>query len=352
MLLACTSLCGCLSFGSTRLYEDQLGYSRALGDAEKSDTLLNVVRLRYADSPIFLQATQVISGYQLQRNVTGGFEAFPAANPSTFLNGSTSAQLQQSPTFTFQPLSGAQFAQSFIRPLSPADLLPLAMGGLPIDVLFRLGVQSINGLSNAVALTLTGAAGSPDFFLLLQDLRRLQIAGLLSVRLEHKAAPAGTHSDFDRGRVYYSIAKTTDPDLLKVVDEMKRLLGMPPGVSEVEVVYGLSAEPGQVAVLTRSMLGTLGQLALQIDVPPDDVARHLTFPTVGNIGLEHRPVVIIHSGVAAPADVFTSVQYHRTWFWIAEDDFDSKLAFTVLQILLALARTENAPGAIVTIPAG
>ena len=69
LLLACASLGGCLSFGSTRLYEDQLGYSRALGDAEKSDTLLNVVRLRYADSPIFLQATQVISGYQLQRNV-------------------------------------------------------------------------------------------------------------------------------------------------------------------------------------------------------------------------------------------------------------------------------------------
>ena len=79
------SLCGCFSLGTTRLYEDQLGYSRALGDAEKSDTLLNVVRIRYADTPIFLQATQVISGYQLQRNVTGGFEAFPAANPSTFL---------------------------------------------------------------------------------------------------------------------------------------------------------------------------------------------------------------------------------------------------------------------------
>ena len=189
MLLGCMSLCGCFGLGTTRLYEDQLGYSRALGDAEKSDTLLNVVRLRYADTPIVLQATQVISGYQLQRNVTGGFEAFPAANPSTFLNGSASAQLQQSPTFTFQPLSGAQFAQSFIRPLSPADLLPLAMGGLPIDVLFRLGVQSINGLSNAVALTQTGAAGSPDFFLLLQDLRRLQIAGLLSVRLQHIARP-------------------------------------------------------------------------------------------------------------------------------------------------------------------
>jgi hypothetical protein len=345
-------LCGCFGFGAARFYEDQLGYSRALGDAEKTDTLLNVVRLRYADSPVLLQATQVISGYQLQRNVTGGFEAFPAANPSTFLNGSTSAQLQQSPTFTFQPLSGAQFAQSFIRPLLPADLLSLAIGGLPIDVLFRLGAQSINGLSNAVALTLTGAAGSPDFFLLLQDLRRLQIANLLSVRLEHNAAPAGTHSDSDRGRIFYSIGTTRDPDLLRVVAETKRLLGMPPGVSEAEIVCGLNAEPGQVALLTRSMLGALGQLALQIDVPPDDVARRLTFPTVGNIGTEHRPVVIIHSGAAAPADVFTAVQYHQTWFWIAEDDFDSKLAFTVLQILLALARTQNAPGAIVTIPAG
>ena len=37
------SLCGCFSLGNTRLYEDRLGYSRALGDAEKSDTLLNVV---------------------------------------------------------------------------------------------------------------------------------------------------------------------------------------------------------------------------------------------------------------------------------------------------------------------
>ena len=48
MLLACMGQCGCFSLGNTRLYEDRLGYSRALGDAEKSDRLLNVVRLRYA----------------------------------------------------------------------------------------------------------------------------------------------------------------------------------------------------------------------------------------------------------------------------------------------------------------
>jgi len=283
--LACTGLCGCFGFGSTRLYEDQLGYSRALGDAEKSDTLLNVVRLRYADTPIVLQTTQVISGYQLQRNVTGGFEAFPSANPSTFLSGSASAQLQQSPTFTFQPLSGAQFAQSFIRPLAPADLLSLAMSGMPVDVLFRLGVQSINGLSNAVALTRqTGAAGSPEFFQLLQDLRRLQIAGLLSVRVEHNEARADIRSNFGPSRVYFLVATTHDPDLRTVVDEAKRLLGMSPAVSQAEVVYGLNPQPGQVAILSRPILGVLAQLSLQIDVPPDDVVRNLTLPTVANVG--------------------------------------------------------------------
>jgi hypothetical protein len=262
VVLVCMGLCGCFNLGNTRLYEDRLGYSRALGDAEKSDTLLNVVRLRYADTPIVLQATQVISGYQLQRNVTGGFEAFPAANPSTFMSGSVSAQLQQSPTFTFQPLSGAQFAQSFIRPLAPADLLSLAMSGLPVDVLFRLGVQSVNGLSNAVALTRqTGAAGSPEFFQLLQDLRRLQIAGLLSVKVENNPARADIRSNSGPSRVYFLIATISDPDLRTVIEEAKRLLGMSPAVSQAEVVYGLDPQPGQVAILSRPILGVLAQLS-------------------------------------------------------------------------------------------
>jgi hypothetical protein len=206
-----------------RFYEDQLGYSPAVGDAEKSNTLLNAVRLRYGDTPVVLQPTLVISGY-LQHNVTGGLEAFPAANPSTFLSGSASAQLQQSPTFTFQPLSGAQFAQSFVQPLSPTDPLPLVMGDLPIDVLFRLGVQSINGLSNALALAQSGAAGSPNFFLLLQELRHLQLAGLLSVSLQHETRTTG-RSNPNPSRAYFSLATRRDPALSAVADEVKATTG-------------------------------------------------------------------------------------------------------------------------------
>ncbi len=82
---------GCADFGAQRLAQDQLGYSRALLDSDKERTLLNTIRIRFADTPTFLDVTQIISGYQLQRNVTGGFGRFPNAPISTFLSGSGSA---------------------------------------------------------------------------------------------------------------------------------------------------------------------------------------------------------------------------------------------------------------------
>jgi len=343
---------GCLSLEPSRLNDDQVGYSQALGDADKRQTLLNVVRLRYGDSPTFLEASQVISAYQLQQNATGGFELFPAASAGTFLNSGATAQLQQSPTFTFQPLTGAQFAQSFIHPLPPADLLSLAIGGLPIDVLFRLGVQSINGLNNASALTNVNASGSAEFFLLLYDLRQLQIAGLLNITLQRESPPAkGDQQHADPGRVYLTLAPATASDQTAVETEVRRLIGVPTAATQIEVVYGRYAAKGQVAIFTRSILGALEQLAIQTDVPAADVSGGLTQTTVGNIGVEHRPVVVIHSGATKPADAFTAVEYRQTWFWIASDDFDSKLAYTVLQLLLALSRAPSAAGTVVTIPA-
>lgn len=357
-MLLCILLCGCFSFGPDRLDQDQINYSRALSSSEKRETLLDVVRLRYADSPSFLEATQVISGYQLQRNVNAGFQFFPGLSPSSLLSGGGTAQLQQSPTFTFQPVTGEQFAQSFVRPLSPAELLPFALGGLPVDVLFRLGVQSVNRLENAVPLTERGSSGSPEFFRLIYDLRVLQIAGLVGVGLERDkdtgvAGSAAEHGSRVAGRVYLSFSASSEPRYAAALSEAKQLLGLAPGAEDAEVVYGrLPRAPGQVAVLTRSMLGVLSQLAFDIEVPQADVDLGRTPRTGGPSGVERRPVVVVHSGKVVPLEPFVAIEYQHSWFWIAEEDFDSKLAFSIVEILLALAKTVNPPGTIVTIPAG
>ena len=240
-----------------------------------------------------------------------------------------------------------------MRPLPPSELLPFLLSGLPIDVLFRLGVQSINALSNATSFTRISDTGSPDFFVLLHDLRILQIAGLVGVRLEHPQKPADKDPEGAAARVFLSITSTPDPALEQTADEVRHLLGLAPHARETEVVYGrYPSRSGEIAILTRSMLSVLNQIGSQIDVPPEDVAQGRTMLTVADVGIEHRPVVIVHSGPSAPSATYTSVKYHRTWFWIADEDFDSKLAFTVIQILLALATTSTAPGTVITIPTG
>ena len=89
------------------------------------------------------------------------------------------------------------------------------------------------------------------------------------------------------------IADTHDPALARVASEVLHLLGLAPRTREVEVVYGqVPSRPGEIAILTRSMLSVLNQIGSQVDVPPEDVARNLTMPTIANVGIEHRPVVI------------------------------------------------------------
>ncbi len=349
ILFACLPLGGCLGIGPERLSRDEIDFSRALAISDNQQTLLNIVRLRYAEAPTFLDLTQVISGYQAQQNLSGSLEVFPTNHTGTYFGGGGSLQLQESPTFTYAPVTGEQFAETFLRPLVPGTLLPLVLTGIPIDLLLKLVAQSVDEMDNAQVLSGGVGAQSERFSRLLDDLRTLQVAGLLEVRFARQpvAAHKADHATAAADVPTMLIRNGDDPRTERAAADARHLLGLPDDDTPFDIVYGpRPTRPHEVAVLTRSILGVLGTMAFGIEVPPGDVASGRTMPT-----MQAASPISIHSGASTPDDAFVAIKYDTAWYWISSRDFRSKLAFAVLQNLLALAQTKQPPGAVVTIPA-
>jgi hypothetical protein len=345
-LLTPTLLCGCLSLGPRNLKADQVDYARALGDAKKREILALIVGLRYADAPAVLTVSQVIAGYTFTAGASPVVNSLPdPGGPAAGLTGM--ASYSDHPTFTFTPTTGETYAKAYIHPLSPALILPLADGGVPIDLLLRVAVQSIGDLRNAAMLGGPTGNGSPGFFELLAVLRRLQLAGALSI--EYQTGPGGAHVSLALGLPGAPESSAAAADLKSVRD----LLKLPGGTAPYPVSYGdAAASARSIPIVTRSILAVLSNLGAEIDVPEADVQAGATKPAIQLVGGETRPIVLIHAAKRIQGQAYAAVVYRNSNFWVDDADFDSKYALTVVQDLMALAEeTDTSHAPIVTVPA-
>jgi hypothetical protein len=345
--IAAVLLPACAWVGPASLRADQVDYGRALGDAKKREILSMIVGLRYADAPAFLNVSQVIAAYTF--TATGGVAVSSKPDP-----GGPQAQAtgmisySNHPTYTFTPTTGQAYANAYIHPLSPALILPLADSGIPIDLLLRITVQALGGLNNATMLGGSEGNGSPEFFELLQILRRLQLAGEASIQFKPGSNAGAVMLVIGRSQGAAPAAASAD------VARVRELLGLAASVDGYEIVTGSAPIGGrEISVKTRSMLAILSDLGAEIPVPERDVASGATQPSIGLVGPEKRPIMIIHTGKRVGADAYASVAYRASQFWIDDTDFDSKYALTVVQDLMALAEiTDTSHAPVVTVPAG
>ena len=70
LVFGIVALSACTSIGPQRLERDNTAYNDALGETWKRQMLLNMVKLRYGDAPVFLNVASLINQYSLEGQIS------------------------------------------------------------------------------------------------------------------------------------------------------------------------------------------------------------------------------------------------------------------------------------------
>jgi hypothetical protein len=341
MLLFVSILSGCGSIGPKTVDRDRFDYITAISESWKRQTLLNIVKLRYADVPVFMEVGQVISGYELESTFSAsgtlGDKSWRSAGGAlgTFFNLGASGRYLDRPTVTYAPLTGPEFVKTMMTPFPPGSIMFLLEAGWPVDVIMQVGVQAINGLRNHRGGPY-GHPADPEFTEAIRLLQRIQLSGGLGFKLaREKEAQEATVLLFHTRRL--------TPETARDVAEVKRLLRLNPEASEIRITYGADVlNDNEIALHTRSGYQVLIELAWLVSVPPEHVADRRTIGTTAPSPEETpalRPIMSIHSGTEQTDKSYTQVRYRDHWYWIDDRDMASKRVFTFLTVLFTLSET-------------
>lgn len=342
-------LSGCGGLGPGFLGKDRIDYNVAISESWKEEMMLNLVKLRYGDAPVFLDVASIISQYQVQGSVNlngSWFNAPSPVYPAQMIGGIGS--YADRPTVTYSPMVGERFARSLMTPIPPGAVISLIQAGYPADLVLRLTVHSINGLENRYGGQERIKRGHPDFYRLIERMRSAQLSNAFGLR---------SQKINDKLSSLFIIRNTSKPEVSGVSREIRTLLKLNPQVDEMTVVYGsVRSNDHEVALLTRSVLDVLIELASYIEVPSQDVAEDRVNPTMPadrHQGMPMPPLIRIHCGLQKPEDAFISVPYHKNWFWIEDKDITSKRMLSFLMFLFTLVESpDKAQAPLLTIPTG
>ena len=110
------ALAGCATIGPDSIPRDRFDYSDALAQSWKRQTLLNIIKLRYLDVPVFLDVGQVVSGYTFEQAVQAGATADLGPDGNVLSLGA-GLRYTDRPTITYTPLTGDRFLRGLVTPL-------------------------------------------------------------------------------------------------------------------------------------------------------------------------------------------------------------------------------------------
>ena len=106
-----------------------------------------------------------------------------SAAQGDFFNLGTAGKYIDRPTITYAPITGAKFNDNFMTPIPPKSALFLMQSGWSVELIFPIVVDSINGLRSRQAAGVDQRLGDPEYYYLINLLRKIQKSGAVGMRI-------------------------------------------------------------------------------------------------------------------------------------------------------------------------
>jgi len=182
---------GC-AIGPSVLRGNRPEYNRVIQQTEKEELLLNIVRLRYGEHIKFLQVASVVSTLNVGASVNasatvpfGTQTRLDVVSGANIANVGGGLNYSETPTITYVPVEGQQFATQILTGASLNNLQALLQSGWNIDRVMELLVERMGPLVNDPTAPQTfpplvndpAAATYPQFVQVVKLWRQIQARG-------------------------------------------------------------------------------------------------------------------------------------------------------------------------------
>ncbi|HEY4375289.1 MAG TPA: hypothetical protein VGN52_25420 [Burkholderiales bacterium] len=404
--MALAMLLAACAAGPQALQASRLQYNEVIKSSTEQQLLLNIVRLRYTDTPSSLSVSNIAAQFELVRQLQlTPFFAPSGAEPnrsySSILPGAAISSADR-PTFSLTPIDDAEFTRKLFTPLTLEGVIYLANTTWPIGTVFRLYLENLNWVPNAELASGPTPARAPPYSSFVYGvlaLQQLQQDGRVRFATEERFEPAGSpipaakvdaadvieaaKSGFelrrDEGAATWTLGKRTRQPVLFLDPKVKdtdaarvftRAFHLKPGVFKYDVTvdglppYSEEAD-GQGGTLLdlepRSLLQAMYFVSHGVDVPPEHSASGLARTTLTDDGsvFNWKDVTfnLFHvqwkKGSEPPKNAHVAVRYHDYWFYIDDADHDTKATFSLLMELTRLdLQGKQGDQPILTLPLG
>jgi len=337
--ITCLLLTGCSAkVGPKNLNIDSDHYNRAVHHSMDRQLLLNIVRLRYRDTPTFLQVGIISSSYDFKRAGKSCFE-YDDSSYIWKIKPEIGIEYSEKPTTTYSPVRGEGFVSEFLSPVPFETVLLLNSSGWNMDRILRCCVQRINNIRNAPSASGPTPTIAPEYSefaelsMLLKTLEEQDGVHVVSQRAQEKCAP-DFYLVFD--------PEVAEPSIMHRVWDM---LDIEPGTHQVKITpyHGKKHGKNDLMIQTRSPLSIMYFLSHGVHAPWCDELNGLVTITQDQFGEQFswnnvlNGIMQIHyAKERTVCNAAVLVNYRGYDFYIDDRDLGSKATFSLLSQLLAL----------------